>query len=229
MSETNANPGSASSYRLAGAALTPVTRALSTGQASTCWAAVTPDGRRAYLTNTAAHTISAYAIGPDASLTPIGGPIPTGDATAPTDVTTSPDGAFLYVLTNVAVGGGMQTLTTGVISSFKADVQTPSSTGALSPPSNQPGQQITASIQLATPAPGLLATSFCIDPNNKFAYCTLSDGRVVVVDLNNNGGVALLQQKSNGQNFINALSAPNRSPGDLSRTTEIIDEHCANT
>ena len=28
---------------------------------------------------------------------------------------------------------------------------------------------------------------------------------------------------------FNALSAPNRSPGDLSRTTEIIDEHCANT
>lgn len=118
------------------------------------------------------------------------------------------DGAFLYVLTNIQVGGGMQTITTGVLTCLKPDVQTTSSTGALNPPQNQPGVQIQSTIQLATPAPGLTATAFCIDPNNQFAYCTLSDGRIVTVGLSNQGSLSITQQKANGQNFLNGQTSP---------------------
>lgn len=118
------------------------------------------------------------------------------------------DGRYLYVLTNIQVGQGQQTLTTGVLTSLQPDVQNGSSNGSLNPPSNQPGQQIQSSLQLATPAPGLLATAFCIDPNNKFAYVTLSDGRLVTLGLDDNGSLTIIQQTSNGQNSINTISTP---------------------
>jgi 6-phosphogluconolactonase len=90
----------ASSYRVDGDAITPVTASVGNGRSEICWAVVSNDGRYAFATNFADGAISRYAIGVDGSLT-------LEDATA--GVTTdgqpglrdedlSDDGAFLYAI-----------------------------------------------------------------------------------------------------------------------------------
>jgi 6-phosphogluconolactonase len=90
----------ASSYRVDGDAITPVTASVGNGRSEICWAVVSNDGRYAFTTNFADGAVSRYAIGPDGSLT-------LDDATA--GVTTdgqpglrdedlSDDGAFLYAI-----------------------------------------------------------------------------------------------------------------------------------
>jgi 6-phosphogluconolactonase len=90
----------ASSYRVDGDAITPVTASVGNGRSEICWAVVSNDGRYAFTTNFADGAVSRYAIGVDGTLT-------LEDATA--GVTTdgqpgfrdedlSDDGAFLYAI-----------------------------------------------------------------------------------------------------------------------------------
>jgi 6-phosphogluconolactonase len=58
----------ASSYRLAGGAIDPVTRSAANGRSEICWAVATPDGRYAFTTNFADGAVSRYAIGEDGSI-----------------------------------------------------------------------------------------------------------------------------------------------------------------
>jgi len=90
----------ASSYRLAGGAVTPVSRSVGNGRSEICWAVVTNDGRYAFTTNFADGAVSRYAIGGDGSIT-------LEDAAAGTSVEGRPglrdedltgDGRFLYAI-----------------------------------------------------------------------------------------------------------------------------------
>jgi 6-phosphogluconolactonase len=91
---------SASSYRLNGGGLVPVSGAVPNTRSEVCWAVVTPDGRFVFVTNFADGTISTYRIGSDSS-------IELREAVAATTVEGAPglrdealssDGRFLYAL-----------------------------------------------------------------------------------------------------------------------------------
>lgn len=90
----------ASSYRVEGSEVTPVTASVGNGRSEICWAVVTGDGRHAFTTNFADGAVSRYGIGPDGTLT-------LEDATAGLTVDGRPglrdlgltgDGRFLYAL-----------------------------------------------------------------------------------------------------------------------------------
>jgi 6-phosphogluconolactonase len=90
----------ASSYRLSGGSVTPVTRSAGNGRSEICWAVVSKDDRFAFTTNFADGAVSRYAIGDDGSIT-------LEDATAATavagktglrDEDISGDGRFLYAI-----------------------------------------------------------------------------------------------------------------------------------
>jgi 6-phosphogluconolactonase len=59
----------ASSYRVEGDAIMPVTASVGNGRSEICWAVITDDGRYAFTTNFADGAVSRYAIGTDGSLT----------------------------------------------------------------------------------------------------------------------------------------------------------------
>jgi 6-phosphogluconolactonase (cycloisomerase 2 family) len=65
-----------------------------------CWNAITPDGKRVYVSNAASSTISGFTIGKDGSLTPIGSTVvgsnPQGSGNL--DIAVSGDGKFVYTL-----------------------------------------------------------------------------------------------------------------------------------
>lgn len=90
----------ASSYRIEGGAVAPITASLGNGRSEICWAVITPDDRYAFTTNFADGAVSRYAIGTDGSLA-------LEDATTGLtedgraglrDVGLTPDGAFLYAI-----------------------------------------------------------------------------------------------------------------------------------
>ena len=90
----------ASSYRIDGDAVTPVTASVGNGRSEICWAVITNDGRYALTTNFADGAVSRYAIGADGSLF-------LEDATAAItedgrsglrDEDLSDDGRYLYAL-----------------------------------------------------------------------------------------------------------------------------------
>lgn len=90
----------ASSYKVDGATVTPVTGSVPNGRSEICWAVVAPDGRFAFTTNFADGAVSRYAIGPAGELT-------LEDATAGVSVDGRPglrdeglsaDGRFLYAI-----------------------------------------------------------------------------------------------------------------------------------
>ena len=90
----------ASSYRVDGTALTPVTASVGNGRSEICWAVITDDGRYVFTTNFADGAISRYAIAPDGSIT-------LEDATAGItedgraglrDEDLTDDGRFLYAI-----------------------------------------------------------------------------------------------------------------------------------
>ena len=91
----------ASSYRLNGApGLTPVSASVQNTRSEVCWAAVSKDGRHAFVTNFGDNTVSSYRIAPDGSLELL-------DAVAAStrlgekglrDEVLSADGRFLYAL-----------------------------------------------------------------------------------------------------------------------------------
>ncbi len=90
--------GGASTYTLdAGAALTPVSSMLMTGQRAACWAVATKNGRFGYVTNAGTGNISGFALAQDGSgslLDAAGVAAVTGGN--PTDAAISHDGHFLY-------------------------------------------------------------------------------------------------------------------------------------
>jgi 6-phosphogluconolactonase len=76
-----------------------VSAAVPDTQTAACWAAVTPNGRYAYVTNTGSSNVSSYRVAADgqiALLQAVAGD--TGGGSAPADVAASPDGGHLYVL-----------------------------------------------------------------------------------------------------------------------------------
>ncbi|MEO8634598.1 MAG: beta-propeller fold lactonase family protein [Gemmatimonadales bacterium] len=68
------------------------------GQAAACWVAITPDGRYAYVTNTATANVSGYALNTDAQLTLLQGGVSGLTGLTPIDLAISPDGKRLYTL-----------------------------------------------------------------------------------------------------------------------------------
>jgi len=110
-----AGASTVSSYRFTDAEpARPVVRsaAVPDTQSAACWVAVTPNGRFAFVTNTASSTVSRYDIGRQGSLT-LGSATAadTGSGSAPIDAAVSRHGRQLFVLnakthTIVAFGVG---------------------------------------------------------------------------------------------------------------------------
>ncbi len=89
---------SASSYRLTGGRLEPVSRAVGDSHSEVCWAAIA--GRFAYVTNFGDGTISSYTIGADGTLEllePVAGSTRLGEAGI-RDEALTPDGRYLYAI-----------------------------------------------------------------------------------------------------------------------------------
>lgn len=75
-----------------------ITGSLTNGQAASCWAIATSDGRYAYTMNTGSGTISSYAISSEGFLGLLDPTAAvTGSGSAPTDPALSGDSKFLYV------------------------------------------------------------------------------------------------------------------------------------
>jgi 6-phosphogluconolactonase len=90
----------ASSYRLAGGSLEPVSGSVADTRSEVCWAAVTRDGRFVYVTNFGDGTISSYSIRPDGTLElveAVAAATRLGEAGV-RDEAISGDGEFLYAL-----------------------------------------------------------------------------------------------------------------------------------
>jgi 6-phosphogluconolactonase len=90
-----------SSYSIrADGSLTPVSISVPTLGAANCWNVVTPDGRFVYTSNAGTNSLSAFAIGANGTLAPVGSTVvgfnPSGSANL--DITISSDGRFLYSL-----------------------------------------------------------------------------------------------------------------------------------
>jgi 6-phosphogluconolactonase len=90
-----------SSYAVAAnGTLSSISAAIPTLGNANCWNAVTPDGRRVYVSNAASSTISGFTIGATGALTPIGSTVvgtnPGGSTNL--DIAVSADGKFVYAL-----------------------------------------------------------------------------------------------------------------------------------
>ena len=96
-----AGAAAASSYRLNGApGLVPLSASVQNTRSEVCWAAVSRDGRFAYVTNFGDNTISSYRIGSDGSielLDAVAGSTRMGEKGI-RDEALSSDGRFLYAL-----------------------------------------------------------------------------------------------------------------------------------
>ncbi len=90
----------ASSYRVEGDVITPVTASVGNGRSEICWAVITNDGRFAFTTNFADGAVSRYGIGTDGSLTledAVAG-LTTDGQPGLRDEDLSDDGSFLYAI-----------------------------------------------------------------------------------------------------------------------------------
>lgn len=79
--------------------LTTLSASVATGQTAACWAAVTPDGRFVYVTNTGSGSVSGYAIDFDGQIELLdddGRTGVTGDGSTPIDLVISDSGRYLY-------------------------------------------------------------------------------------------------------------------------------------
>lgn len=98
-----ADGSATSSYRVEDdGALTTVSGSVPTGQTAACWAAVTPDGRYAYVTNAGSGSISGYRVAFDGTLSRFadgGRTAVTGTGSTPLDMVITDNGRLLYVLT----------------------------------------------------------------------------------------------------------------------------------
>ena len=90
----------ASSYRVDGDAITPVTSSIGNGRSEICWAVISNDGRYAFTTNFADGAVSRYAIAADSSLTleDAAAGLTTDGQPGLRDEDLSDDGAFLYAI-----------------------------------------------------------------------------------------------------------------------------------
>ena len=90
----------ASSYRVDGDAVTPVTASIGNGRSEICWAVISSDGRYAFTTNFADGAVSRYAIADDGSITledAVAG-LTTDGQPGLRDEDLSDDGGFLYAI-----------------------------------------------------------------------------------------------------------------------------------
>jgi 6-phosphogluconolactonase (cycloisomerase 2 family) len=90
----------ASSYRLVGTTVEPVSESVGNGRSEICWAVVTADGRYAFTTNFADGAVSCYAIADDGSIAledPAAGIAVEGRPGLRDEDLTS-DGRFLYAI-----------------------------------------------------------------------------------------------------------------------------------
>ncbi len=85
--------------------LFPISTAVPTLGAATCWDAATPDGRFVYTNNAGSSTISGFAISGNGALAPLTNTIQANNPNGSTniDLAISSDGKFLYSL-NVGIG-----------------------------------------------------------------------------------------------------------------------------
>jgi len=90
----------ASSYRVDGDAIKPVTASVGNGRSEICWAVISNDGRYAFTTNFADGAVSRYAIGMDGSLTleDAAAAITEDGRSGLRDEDLSDDGRFLYAI-----------------------------------------------------------------------------------------------------------------------------------
>jgi 6-phosphogluconolactonase len=96
---SEAGSRSASAYELdSQGRLQVISAAVRTGQAATCWLAITPDERLAFVANTGAGNISAFDILADGSLS-LRAPVVAATDGGPLDLAISSDGRFLNVVT----------------------------------------------------------------------------------------------------------------------------------
>jgi 6-phosphogluconolactonase len=119
-----------SSYRLNGS-VSPVSASVKNTRSEVCWAAVSKDGRFAYVTNFGDNTISSYAIGADGSielLDPVAASTRQGEKGIRDEAVTA-DGRYLYALDADA----------GTIHGWTIDAD-----GALTPAASAGGLPLTA-------------------------------------------------------------------------------------
>ncbi|HEY3988642.1 MAG TPA: beta-propeller fold lactonase family protein [Acidobacteriaceae bacterium] len=98
----NATNGSAvSSYTVdPNGDLTAVSHSVATFGAANCWDAITPDGTRVYVSNSASDSISGFNIAKDGTLTPIGSTVVGNNPAGSTnlDIAVSADGSYVYTI-----------------------------------------------------------------------------------------------------------------------------------
>jgi 6-phosphogluconolactonase (cycloisomerase 2 family) len=94
--------GSASSYSVAGGALTGIEN-IDVGQRATCWVVITKDGKFAYMTNTLSESVSRFRLRKSGDMTLLGHTA-TG-AGFPSDEALSGNSKYLYVLVPSIMGG----------------------------------------------------------------------------------------------------------------------------
>ena len=70
-------------------------------QTAACWVVVTPNGRHAYVTNTASGTISSYAVQKSGKLT-LAQPVAATSGAGPIDAAIAGSGRHLFVLNSVS-------------------------------------------------------------------------------------------------------------------------------
>ena len=90
----------ASSYRLVGTTVEPVSRSVGNGRSEICWAVATADGRYAFTTNFADGAVSCYGIADDGSIAledPVAGTAVEGEPGLRDEELTR-DGRFLYAI-----------------------------------------------------------------------------------------------------------------------------------
>jgi 6-phosphogluconolactonase (cycloisomerase 2 family) len=103
------NASAVSSYTInANGSLHLVSGSVATTETAACWIIVTPNGHRAYTTNTGSGSVSAFSIRPDGRTFLVDGTIEnlpedgqaalTGEGSSPIDAAISRNGQFLYVL-----------------------------------------------------------------------------------------------------------------------------------
>ena len=95
------NVSAVSSYEVGAEGVAPISASVGTGQTAACWAAVTPNGRYLYVTNTGSGSITGYRIdfhGAIERLDADGRTGVTGDGSTPVDVVITDGGRYLYNL-----------------------------------------------------------------------------------------------------------------------------------
>jgi 6-phosphogluconolactonase (cycloisomerase 2 family) len=95
------NASAISSYSVqSNGTLAAVSQSIPTFGGANCWNAITPDGKRVYISNAGSSTISGFAIGKGGALTPIGATVvgsnPQGSGNL--DIAVSGDGNYVYTL-----------------------------------------------------------------------------------------------------------------------------------